>query len=123
MTATRGGEHLICAQVNTALPANTVVKLSVEVFLGEEGDPIITSPVEAKLNDLSYNIGRSNKLLNDIEREQSLHRDNEAEFRKRTEGLHTTAIRWPIVQALVLIGTAVWQMNHLKKFFKAKKLV
>lgn len=73
--------------------------------------------------DLSYNIGRSNELVADIEREQALHRDREADFRDRTEALHSTAIRWPVIQAFVLIVTAVWQMDHLKKFFRAKKLV
>lgn len=124
LTAATTGEHLICFQaLMSQFQPNVVVKLPVEIFIGDAGDPHITSPVEAKLNDLSYNIGRSNELVADIEREQALHRDREVSFRERTDSLHSTAIRWPIVQAIVLLGTAFWQMDHLKKFFKAKKLV
>lgn len=124
LTAATTGEHQICFQalMNQFQP-NTVIKLPVEVFIGDAGDPHITSPVEAKLNDLSYSISRSNELVADIEREQALHRDREQSFRDRIDSLHSTTVRWPIIQALVLVGTAVWQMDHLKKFFKAKKLV
>lgn len=118
------GEHLICFQaLMSQFQPNVVVKLPVEIFIGDAGDPHITSPVEAKLNDLSYNIGRSNELVADIEREQALHRDREIAFRRRADGLNSTAIRWPIIQAIVVVATAFWQMDHLKKFFKAKKLV
>lgn len=113
------------------------VKLPFEVFLGDAGDPHITSPVEAKLHgrpggvsrwlsacvDLSYSISKGNELVADIEREQALQRDREAHFRQKSEELSRQTIRWPIIQVVVLIGTAVWQMNHLKNFFKAKKLV
>ncbi len=124
LTAASTGEHLICFRIASGqLPPNVVIKLSAEIFLGEAGDPHITSPVEAKLNDLSYTIGRSNSLVADIEREQALHRDREITFRDKTDALHTTAYRWPIIQAVVVLVTAYWQMDHLKKFFKAKKLV
>lgn len=125
LTAASTGEHLICFQSLSShnMPPNTVINLAVEIFLGDAGDPHITSPVEAKLNDLSYNIGRSNELVADIEREQALQRDREANFRAKTEGLRTTTWRWPIIQTVAVLGTAYLQMDHLKKFFKAKKLV
>lgn len=72
---------------------------------------------------MSYNIGKGNELVADIEREQALQRDREVHFRKQSEALSSQTIRWPIIQGIVLVGTAIWQMNHLKNFFKAKKLV
>ena len=30
---------------------------------------------------------------------------------------------WSILQTLVLIGAAIWQVRHMRTFFEAKKLV
>ena len=39
------------------------------------------------------------------------------------EDVNRKVWRWAVVQVLVLIGSGLYQVRHLQKFFEAKKLV
>uniref|UniRef100_A0A452VHM2 Transmembrane emp24 domain-containing protein 9-like n=1 Tax=Ursus maritimus TaxID=29073 RepID=A0A452VHM2_URSMA len=47
----------------------------------------------------------------------------EERFRQTSESTNQRVLWWSILQTLILVATGVWQMQHLKSFFKAKKLV
>jgi hypothetical protein len=49
-------------------------------------------------------------------------REVEATFRDASEMTNTRAVWWSIVQIVVLVGAAVWQMRYLKVYFGDKKL-
>ena len=102
---------------------NVYAKLSLEVFLGDAGDPNIVAPINAELNRLSYHIAKSNELVADVQREQALQRDRENHFRERSHKINKRTIYWPILQAVVVLLTCAWQINHLRHFFRTKKLV
>ena len=102
---------------------NSIVKLGLEVFIGDAGDPHITSPVEAQMNDLAFHISKAVDQASDLEREQSLQREREHHFRDLSEKVNKVVVRWATFQVFVLVATAVYQVHSLRRFFRAKKLV
>ena len=64
VTASTTGEHLVCFSVKQYIP-NSFCRLFPEVYLGDPGDPRITSPVEAQLHELSYAVAKNNELVVD----------------------------------------------------------
>ncbi|KAM5217616.1 transmembrane emp24 domain-containing protein 9-like isoform 2-T2 [Hipposideros larvatus] len=47
----------------------------------------------------------------------------EERFRLTSESTNRRVLWWSVLQTLILVATGIWQMRHLKSFFKAKKLV
>lgn len=47
----------------------------------------------------------------------------EERFRQTSESTNQRVLGWSILQTLILLAIGIWQMQHLKGFFKAKKLV
>lgn len=47
----------------------------------------------------------------------------EAVFHATSESTNKRVTMWSVGQLAVLVVLGVWQMKHLKSFFKAKKLV
>lgn len=93
------------------------------MFIGDAGDPHITSPVEAQLGDLAFQIGKTADQAADLQREQTLQRDREQHFRSRSEQVNGKVLRWALLQAVVLAATGWMQVHHLRRFFRYKKLV
>lgn len=107
----------------TQYSPNIYVKLGLEVFIGDAGDPHITSPVEAQLNDLAYRIGKAADQASDLQREQTLQREREQHFRAKSEAVNGKVLKWAILQAMILGIVAWFQVHHLRRFFRHKKLV
>ncbi len=55
--------------------------------------------------------------------EQRYFKSREARFRDTSESTNTRVLWFSIVQISILLLTALWQITHLKSFFKKKKLV
>uniref|UniRef100_A0A8C2NRZ3 GOLD domain-containing protein n=1 Tax=Capra hircus TaxID=9925 RepID=A0A8C2NRZ3_CAPHI len=47
----------------------------------------------------------------------------EEHFRQTSKSTNQRVLWWSILQTLILVATGTWQMQRLKSFFKAKKLV
>lgn len=107
----------------TQYAPNTLIKLALEVFIGEAGDPHITSPVEAQLSDLSFQIGKTSDQASDLQREQILQRDREVEFRHKSDRVNSKVLRWALLQGVILALAAWMHVHHLRRFFRHKKLV
>ena len=93
------------------------------MYLGDPGDPRITSPVEAQLHELGYAVAANNDLVGEIREEQKLARERERLFRNMSAKLSSRVYWLAGIQIVILALTAAWQMRYLKRFFQAKKLV
>lgn len=118
------GDYLVCFQAMlTQYSPHLMVKLGLEVYIGDAGDPHITSPVELRLNDLGFQISGAVDQANDLQREQTLQRDREHHFIQLSERLNKNVLRWALIQAIILTAAAFYQVHSLRRFFRAKKLV
>ena len=56
-------------------------------------------------------------------REQSYQKEREVGFRRASESVRARVQWWSLAQTAVLLASGIWQITHLKHFFKTKKLV
>jgi hypothetical protein len=128
-TSAIAADHLICLQTVKDSGAGWMssnqerVKMQFEVFIGDPGETSIVSPVEQKLEGLAAKLKNMNGLLSEIRKEQYNHRSREAEFRDQAEALNSSINYWVLLQLVSMIGLGVWQMHHMRHFFRTKKLV
>ncbi|EIW68652.1 hypothetical protein TREMEDRAFT_31774 [Tremella mesenterica DSM 1558] len=121
-TSHDAGDHKICLHSNITggWLTTQVIKMYLDINVGTskvdiDSDISHVTTIVTKLRDL-------NKKVTDIQREQRYMREVEAEFRDLSEATNSRAVWWSLVQILVLVGTAIWQMRHLRVYFEDKKL-
>lgn len=56
-------------------------------------------------------------------REQAYQKEREVAFRRTSESTHARVQWWSLLQTGVLLVSGVWQIQHLKAFFRGKKIV
>ena len=64
-----------------------------------------------------------NDRVVDIRKEQAYFKQREADLRNQSELANANVMWFSVLQTAVLIGSGLWQIKHLKSFFKAKKMV
>lgn len=123
-TSGDAGEYTICfSPVPSRWIGNERVKMNLEVYIGEPGLTDFTPPVQAKLEGLDQTVSQLNHYVSEIRREQYSHRQRESEFKNRSEDVNSHVVYWMLLQIAVLFATGFWQMKHLERFFRTKKLV
>lgn len=124
VTAAVNGDHLICFQtlLGQYMP-NVYTSLWAEVYLGQDGDSRITSPVEAHLHEFSYALEKSGDLVDEVKREQALQNQRETQFRDLSESLCSMVFYVTLTQTSLVLLAAFLQAWTLRGFFRSKKLV
>jgi hypothetical protein len=75
------------------------------------------------LTTLEVELRRLNDKIRDISKEQSYQREREVAFRDTSESTNARVLGWSLAQTVVMVVSAVWQILHLKAFFRHKKVV
>lgn len=121
-TALEGGEHKICYRplANGWFNKNRV-KIEVDYEIGTSD--LIDTKNDRAVGSITDRISQINRKLIAVRRDQMLMREREAAFRDQSEATNSQVSRLTIFQIIVLIGTCVWQVNHLRSFFTKQKLV
>jgi len=124
-TTQMGGEHKVCFSTNTSKWFGPSVKtrLHLDIEAGASANDYEEIAKLEQLNSMEIAIRRLNDRINQIRKEQSYQKGREIVFRNTSESTNARVMWWSILQLVVLVLTGVWQMKHLKSFFKAKKLV
>jgi len=124
-TSQLGGEYKICFQTNGSSWFGAKQKLNVHLEM-ETGVAATDYEEIAKtehLTTLEISVRRLNDRIKDIRAEQNYQRNREITFRDTSESTNARVMWWSIIQTIILVGTGLWQITHLKNFFKTKKLV
>ncbi|ODQ81582.1 hypothetical protein BABINDRAFT_58067 [Babjeviella inositovora NRRL Y-12698] len=72
---------------------------------------------------LTDRVNEMNTKLELIQMEQFSIRGKEAQFRNTSEAVNAKILRYTVLQVLVLMATAGWQLRHLRRFFQKQKVV
>nr|XP_035921999.1 transmembrane emp24 domain-containing protein 9-like isoform X2 [Halichoerus grypus] len=113
-TSQSPGEHQICLHLESirfALFYDGKLAIHLDMQLGEHTNDYAEFAAKDKLTQLHLRV------------QQLVEQWREERFRQTSESTNQRVLWWSILQTLILVATAVWQMQHLKSFFKAKKLV
>lgn len=122
-TSSDKGEHMFCL-VPFYKDGSKGQKLRVffDLAMGDSDD-YLDSKSTRKVDELTLKVQNLNKKLEDIHSQQEQMREREAIFRDQSESTNSRVVKWTLIQLVVLIGTCVYQLNHLKKFFVKQKIV
>ncbi|XP_032320862.1 transmembrane emp24 domain-containing protein 9 isoform X3 [Camelus ferus] len=125
-TSQSPGEHQICLHLESirfALFYGGKLAIHLDMQLGERTNDYTEFAANDKLTLLHLRIQKLVERVEKIQKEQEHQRWREEHFRQTSESTNQRVLWWSILQTLILVATGVWQMLHLKSFFKAKKLV
>eukprot|EP01133_Synstelium_polycarpum_P000180 gene180-216_t len=120
-----GGEYKICVSTNTSKWFGPAVKtrLHLDIQVGANANDYEEIAKVEHLNSIEIQVKRLNDRVTQIRKEQSYQKGREIVFRNTSESTNSRVMWWSLLQVFVLCLTGLWQMRHLKSFFKAKKLV
>mmetsp|Transcript_17244 Transcript_17244/g.19611 ORF Transcript_17244/g.19611 Transcript_17244/m.19611 type:complete len:235 (-) Transcript_17244:972-1676(-) len=126
--ALEAGMHKICIVPNTSSrpwPAHDPTvkfRLVIEVQAedAEVGDDIANKKHVSALEEA---IAAMESKMTLIMKNLEYNHKQEMHFRDQSERINARIIFWSLVQSSVLIVSGVWQIIHLKGFFRSKKLV
>ncbi|XP_073746737.1 transmembrane emp24 domain-containing protein 9-like isoform X2 [Callorhinus ursinus] len=113
-TSQSPGEHQICLHLESirfALFYDGKLAIHLDMQLGEHTNDYAEFAAKDKLTQLHLRV------------QQLVEQWREERFRQTSESTNQRVLWWSILQTFILVATGVWQMQHLKSFFKAKKLV
>ncbi|XP_072804300.1 transmembrane emp24 domain-containing protein 9-like [Vicugna pacos] len=125
-TSQSPGEHQICLHLESirfALFYGSKLAIHLDMQLGERTNDYTEFAANDKMTLLQLCIQQLVEQVEKIQKEQEHQRWREERFRQTSESTNQRVLWWSILQTLILVATGVWQMLHLKSFFKAKKLV
>ncbi|KAK7479357.1 hypothetical protein BaRGS_00029435 [Batillaria attramentaria] len=123
-TSHTAGEHIICLNSNsTAWLYAGQLRVHLDISVGEHAVDYSQVQAKDKLSELQLRIRQLLDQVEQITKEQNYQRYREERFRQTSESTNQRVLWWSIAQTLILLLTGFWQMQHLKSFFQAKKLV
>jgi hypothetical protein len=119
--ADNGGYYSLCVKQANVYDNPTRLKLAInygydneyyEKLLEKQGFDAVNMEVH-KLNDMVT------LTLN----EADYQKHKEVDYHDQTEEMNSAALWWPMLQIGILIITGIFQVQYLKYFFKANKLI
>lgn len=117
------GEHRFCLKpVYTDGDSGSEHRIYFDVATGSALD-YADSKNSRRVNELTEDLDVLYRKLSEIHWEQEQLREREAHFRDQSEKTNHRVVKWTIIQLLVLVGTCVYQMRHLKGFFVKQKII
>ena len=129
------GEHVICVYAAglERVPADEVTRLwpagrarfHLKLDLGNSDAEVDPAEVAKKehLTKLEQELVRLNDKVELILHELEFDLRQETKFRQDAERINSGVVWWSVLQTLWVVAVGVWQVVHLKGFFRAKKLV
>ncbi|XP_076806246.1 transmembrane emp24 domain-containing protein 4-like [Clavelina lepadiformis] len=125
-TTYASGEQQICLSSNTSdwsRSSANMIRVFLDLKIGEHVTDYKEMAEKEKVSNLEVRIQELIDQLINIQQEQEYHRYRENIFRILNEQTNSSMFWWFLAQLITLFISGIWQMSHLKEFFKAKKLV
>ncbi|KAJ4461870.1 putative glycoprotein 25l [Paratrimastix pyriformis] len=114
------GEHEICLEV--AGTQKRKMDVHIDIATGDLQVDYATLARSENLNDMELDLKRIEDKMKSIQSEQAYMRGREAAQRNTDESSNTRVMWFAIAQTVLLLGTGLWQMMHLRRFFRQRKI-
>lgn len=117
------GDHNICFSVRAPQSGwfhSEKSKVHIQLFVGSDAVNTNTDNTNKPLNS---QMRIANLWLSDVLKEFELIRLKEIAYQRLSGSISFNFTYWVILQVLVVAGTCYWQVNHLRRFFVAKKVM
>jgi hypothetical protein len=112
----------VCAQsINANLSAPSRVGFSITLDVGGP-EEVVQKNAEKELGRMESNIRDLMKKIDLILSQADYSKQQEVRFHELSLAMNRASMWWPIVQLLVLLLTAITQINHMVRFFKTRHI-
>eukprot|EP01105_Mastigella_eilhardi_P027212 TRINITY_DN8271_c0_g1_i1.p2 TRINITY_DN8271_c0_g1~~TRINITY_DN8271_c0_g1_i1.p2 ORF type:complete len:222 (-),score=86.88 TRINITY_DN8271_c0_g1_i1:82-723(-) len=123
LMSTTAGEYRFCFKTNSSRWfVSDRFKLYVEIFTGTGVIDYSQVAKTEQLSELEVQIRRANDIIDQIRKEQNYQKEREMAFRATSDTTNSRVKWWALVQFVTLLGCCLFQMVHLRSYFKAIKL-
>eukprot|EP00823_Brevimastigomonas_motovehiculus_P003639 TRINITY_DN2255_c0_g1_i1.p1 TRINITY_DN2255_c0_g1~~TRINITY_DN2255_c0_g1_i1.p1 ORF type:complete len:219 (-),score=53.01 TRINITY_DN2255_c0_g1_i1:182-838(-) len=119
------GEYQVCVYTDTSDWFGQKRQFRFELLMESGHQAIDYAEVaqEEHLTAIEVEIRKLNDKIRSIRNEQMYQKSREEQFRNTSESTNARVMWWSIMQTIILLGSAVFQIHRLKTFFMQKKLV
>lgn len=127
--AEAAGEHRVCLVPDKSVSwprkdKTAKVHLQVDVKGSSNDDEALDGVAKREhISSLEQELGALQRKVELIVKDLEYSRELEAHFRDQSERINGRVMWWSVFQSVALLLSGLWQINHLKNFFRAKKLV
>lgn len=117
-----GGAHSLCAATDSDHGVRGL-RLFLHLDTGRKDDKIVTVKEKFNLDDMQISMIQLKNRAKALLREADFAKTQETKYHKNVLRLNREVLWWPISQVVMLLIMGFFQVRHLKKFFKNKRLV
>ena len=96
--------------------------MSLKLSVGDEG-PVVGAAKKEHMDEVADALTVARGKLAALVQQQQMQQDKEARFREAVDATNSRIVWWSLAQTAVVIIAAVWQVLHLRTYFKKKKLL
>eukprot|EP01095_Lingulamoeba_sp_RSL-Kostka_P013825 TRINITY_DN582_c0_g1_i1.p1 TRINITY_DN582_c0_g1~~TRINITY_DN582_c0_g1_i1.p1 ORF type:complete len:229 (-),score=77.65 TRINITY_DN582_c0_g1_i1:190-876(-) len=122
-TSVLAGEHNICIGTNSSRWFGSgEIKVYLELTTGADANDYEEVKELEELTELEVLVRRLNDRVADIRNTQVYFKGRESEMRDTSETINSKVIWFSIIQTTILALSGLWQIRHLKAFFRQKKI-
>nr|XP_002131507.1 transmembrane emp24 domain-containing protein eca-like [Ciona intestinalis] len=123
-TSHSAGDHEICMYSNTTKWfGGRRMRVFFDIQSGEHAADEEVTAEKGQMAALEQRIQHLIDQIKIVQKNQNYQRFREKVFRKTSSRINYDVVWWSLAQCLVLVGSGLFQMRHLKSFFITKKLV
>jgi len=122
------GDHTVCISADPSAPAwpehSNSLKFHMKLEIhGHDSEIPSDAAKKEHLSSLEKELEELDNQVDLIVKDLEYSKTQEQHFREQTERINSRIMWWSLFQTLLLLLSGVWQIVHLKNFFRAKKLV
>lgn len=121
-TSTLSGEYTICIQSSHNENQNRLYRIELSIDIGEQAIDYTNIAKSEHLSAIEVEIRRLNDRITQIRSESDYQRNREEAFRNTSESNNSRVVWFNILIAVAVMGSGVFQVVYLKRFFKRKKV-
>eukprot|EP00033_Pygsuia_biforma_P001057 GCRY01001204.1.p1 GENE.GCRY01001204.1~~GCRY01001204.1.p1 ORF type:complete len:228 (+),score=14.03 GCRY01001204.1:66-686(+) len=126
-TSTVGGEHKVCfdnrLSPGMAYSEGLKTRIELNTKTGVDAKDYTDIAKSESLRPIEVELKRMEEEIEEIQKQAQYFRRREERHRDTNESTNARVMWFSIFWIAILLGIGVWQMIHMKNFFKAKKLV
>jgi p24 family protein alpha len=115
------GFYTYCVSQST--PMDHATRFKITVNYGYDTDYYEKISKEQNYDAVNLEVRKLNDLMAFTLNEADYQKHKEVIYHSQTERMNSDALWWPILQITILVIIGIFQVQHLKIFFKANKLI
>eukprot|EP00981_Chlorochromonas_danica_P008797 scaffold2312_cov165-Ochromonas_danica.AAC.37 len=122
-TADNDGVYSYCLSTADRIKEVAPVKFSVTLTYGFDSEHYKKLIQSHNFDAVNLLVHKLNDVLTLTLNEADYQKHKEVDYHKDTEKMNMGALWWPVVQITILILAGIYQVHHLKNFFKSNKFI